>query len=163
MLDIVLMDNNAISEACRVNGWGALVGKFRLETVEAVAIEAYTGHQHRPTIDPRDFRAQVTVNGVALAEQAAVMLKAAGIALDEGERDLWAHAITRNDRWILCGPDRASIRFAVKLGLRDRLVSLESLFDTAGFRPRKPLREAYTKKWLDSVAGQYVVEEGLRR
>lgn len=161
--DAVLMDNNAISEACRVYGWNALVGRYRLETVEAIAVEAFTGYQHRPTIDPREFKAQVAVHNVPLGDQAAIALRATGIALDEGERDLWAHAVGRQDSWILCGPDRASIRFAVRLGLRDRLVSLEALFDQAGFRPRNPLKEAYTKKWLDTVAGQYVVEEGVRR
>src|SRR5690606_7285754 len=95
--DAVLMDNNAISEACRVGGWNALVGRYQLETVQAVATEAYTGYQHRPTIDPREFKEQVTVHPVPLADQSAIMLKASGIALDEGERDLWALAVGRSD------------------------------------------------------------------
>ena len=42
-------------------------------------------------------------------------------------QSLWAHARKRDDAWILCGPDRASLRCGVRLGFRERLVSLERL------------------------------------
>ena len=54
-------------------------------------------------------------------------VQAPDIVLDPGERALWAHALTRNDDWILCGPDKASLRFGVRLGFRERLVALEAL------------------------------------
>ena len=47
--------------------------------------------------------------------------------LDPGEKSLWAHAITRNDAWMMCGPDKASLLTGVRLGFRNRLVALEKL------------------------------------
>ena len=38
----------------------------------------------------------------------------------------------RHDAWILCGPDRASLRCGVRLGFRERLVSLERFLDDVG-------------------------------
>ena len=47
--------------------------------------------------------------------------------LDAGERELWAHAISREDAWLLCGPDAASLRVGIRLGFRERLTALEAL------------------------------------
>ena len=62
-------------------------------------------------------------------------VSAPDIALDLGERCLWAHALTRADAWVLCGPDKASLRFGVRLGFRERLVALEGLLEAIGYRP----------------------------
>jgi hypothetical protein len=85
------------------------------------------------------------------------------IALDVGERSLWAHALTRSDAWILCGPDKASMRFGVRLGLKDRLIALEALLGDAGHRPKEALKLAYTTKWLEKVLGELFISEGLGR
>ena len=42
--------------------------------------------------------------------------------LDGGEKALWAHVLARPNAWLLCGPDKASLRIGVRLNLRDRLV-----------------------------------------
>ena len=55
---------------------------------------------------------------------------------EQGEACLWAHALRRGDDWILCSPDRASLRGGVRLGFRERLVSLEGLLDDVGHRAR---------------------------
>ena len=68
-------------------------------------------------------------------------------SLDIGERSLWAHALTRGDVWVLCGPDKTSLRLGVRLGLRDRLVALETLLSDLGFRPKVSLRRNFTAKW----------------
>ena len=84
------------------------------------------------------------------ADTAAVLLRDPLAAnLDLGERSLWAHALTRADAWVLCGPDKASLRFGVRLGFRDRLVALEGLFKDAGHKPGAALKENYTSSgWI---------------
>jgi hypothetical protein len=78
--------------------------------------------------------------------------------LDAGEQMLWAHALTRTDTWVLCGPDKASLRVGIRLGHRDRLVSLERLLKDAGFN-LKNLREAYTQRWLEQALSQLALLE----
>ena len=97
------------------------------------------------------------------AERAVVAIRAPDIALDVGERSLWAHALTRSDAWVLCGPDKASMRFGVRLGLKDRLIALESLLADAGHRPKEALKLAYTTKWLEKVLGELFISEGFGR
>jgi hypothetical protein len=97
------------------------------------------------------------------AQRAVVAVRAPDIALDVGERSLWAHALTRTDAWVLCGPDKASMRFGVRLGLKDRLIALESLLADAGHRPKEDLKLAYTTKWLEKVLGELFISEGLGR
>ena len=65
--------------------------------------------------------------------------------------------------WILCGPDRASLRFGIRLGYRDRLVALERLLSDVGHRPRQALRPAYTTRWLDTALAELSLLEGGRR
>jgi hypothetical protein len=150
----VLIDANAIIEAHRKGCWAALCGRFRVETVEQCFVETQTGFQKRrqeELIDPAALRAQLAaVHQVSKVELARVDLLG-GPLLDEGEKALWAHAIARNDAWVLCGPDRASMRFGFELGFRDRLVSLGGMLNDIGHRPRVPLGAQYEKAWLDRL------------
>lgn len=82
-----------------------------------------------------------------------------GIALDRGEEWLWAHALGRDDSWLLCGPDKASLRCGVRLGFRERLVALEELLERVGHRPRTALKQHYTRKWLNVALTELVLEE----
>src|SRR5690349_12999647 len=128
--DPVLLDNCAISACVEAGCWAALVGRYSLETVEEVASEAATGAQHREIIDPQFFRQQVTVHDVSRTERLDKQTDYADLAaLDAGERDLWVHALGRDNAWVLCGPDTASIRFGVRAGHGDRLISLEELLE----------------------------------
>ena len=154
-----LFDTNAILEACRVCAFRALTAQYAVETVEDCAVETQTGWQrrnHDRRIDVHELRAVLAavhpVDDRQLAELAVQKeAKAPGIALDSGETALWAHALGRNDNWAFCGPDKASMRAGILLGYRERLVSLERLFEEIGFRPRTPLKRAYTKRWLDKA------------
>jgi hypothetical protein len=105
------------------------------------------------------------VQEVTPAHLAAAIVRDEGISfLDVGERSLWAHALTRTDAWVLCGPDRASLRFGVRLGFRDRLVALERLLNDVGHRPREALRAAYTIRWLNAALAEMVLlERGRHR
>lgn len=155
---IVLVDNCAISACADVGGWKALVHRYQVETVEEVASEAGTGYKHREIIDPTEFRAEVTIHPVTRAERLECQTEHEGLGvLDEGERDLWVHALGRSDGWILCGPDAASMRFGVRAGLSARLISLEELLEKIG-HPAKGLAQHHTKKWLREKISAYAVE-----
>jgi hypothetical protein len=163
----VLVDTNAILECFRVGAWRALSSGYRVETVEDCITETQTGFQRRrpeQQIDGIGLRATlVAVRQVTDLERAVVAVSAPDIALDVGEKSLWAHALTRSDTWVLCGPDKASLRFGVRLGFRERLVALEWLLATAGYRPKEALKLNYTAKWLEQTLGELVVLEGLGR
>ena len=95
----------------------------------------------------------------ARLRRAELALRKGNIALDEGEDALWSHALGRSGPWVLCGPDRASLRCGVRLGYRERLVSLEELLDHVGYRPTAELRRPYTKRWQDEVVRLMYLEE----
>lgn len=163
----VLVDTNAIIECFRVGCWRALSSGYSVETVEDCVIETQTGFQRRrpeQQIDDANLQATLaTIHSVTDAQRAVVAVRAPDIALDVGERSLWAHALTRSDAWVLCGPDKASLRLGVRLGFRERLVALEWLLEGVGHRPRENLKPAYTKKWLERVLSELIVSEGLAR
>lgn len=163
----VLIDTNAILECWRVGAWRALAGGYRVETVEECVIETQTGYQRRrpeQQIPISELRPSLAVvHQVSKLQMATAIVRDQGISLlDIGERTLWAHALTRSDAWVLCGPDKASLRFGVRLGFRSRLAALEGLLNAAGFRPREALRPAYTTKWSDATLSELVISEGLK-
>ncbi|MDP2130698.1 MAG: hypothetical protein U0975_01740 [Erythrobacter sp.] len=136
---------------------GAYQGQ--LETVDEIKKEA--GTYFRRFADSVELMAgleRMKVHSVTKSQKSAVETRISGTVLDAGERDLWAHAIKRRDTWILCGPDKASLTAAVKLGLRGRLISLEQLLKEAGLST-KGLPEHQTKAWLDRTVSQIVIEQ----
>ena len=161
--DSVLVDTNTIIEAHRTFAWAALVGGWRVETVEDCVMETQTGFQRRrpeQTIAADKLRASLAaVHAVTDRERAELALRVQDIALDMGEESLWAHALGRVDRWVLCGPDKASLRCGVRLGFREQLVSLQELLNGVGHRTRIALKRHYTRKWLDGTLGEFVLAE----
>ena len=161
----VLVDTNIIIEAHRVHSWSALAGGYRVETVAECVAETQAGAQHRrPERQIEEgglLRSLGAVHSVSNPERAELALRKQDIALDVGEESLWAHALSRGDAWILCGPDRASLRCGIRLGFRERLVSLERLLSEAGHRPRISLRPAYTRQWLQATLGELVLAEAF--
>jgi len=143
----------------------ALSGGYAVETVEDCVTETQTGFQRRrpeQQIEVTELRASLAaVHEVADQELAQMAVLASNIALDTGDRSLWAHALARIDGWVLCGPDKASLRFGVRLGYRDHLVALERLLDEAGYRSKEPLKPAYTTKWLERTLGELFLSEGM--
>jgi hypothetical protein len=154
----VLLDTNVIIECWRAGAWRALAGGYRLETVEACETETQTGFQRRrpeqqinAILLRNSFRA---IHVVSQAERAQAVVREPQIAfLDEGEQALWAHALTRTDGWLLCGPDKASLSVGIRLGFRERLVSLERLLVDVGHGARG-LRVPYTRAWLDRTLAE---------
>jgi hypothetical protein len=126
-------------------------------------IETQTGWQRRrreQEIDQALLVKSLKVHHPGMKELAVPAVQAPGIALDPGELALWAHALTRNDDWILCGPDKASLRFGVRLRFRDRLEPLEKLLNDVGFRPTKvALYPNYTAAWHARALNEMVLSE----
>lgn len=157
--DVVLVDTNVIIEGHLRSCWNALTGAYRVETVETCVVEAMTGRHDWNGTKPTEaglrgsFSAIYAVSRVGLAQ---VML-GGGSQLDEGERHLWAHALVRDDAWILCGPDRASMRFGYEQKQRDRLVSLGALLQTINYTSKAPLRPHFEQIWLDDVIRKLVL------
>ena len=161
----VLVDTNVILEAHRTGSWRALAGGYRVETVEDCVIETQTGFQRRHPerqIDEKVLRASLgAVYSVGNRERAELAVRIHDIVLDLGEASLWAHALSRTDAWVLCGPDKASLRCGVRLGFREQLVSLEGLLGDAGHRTRTTLHAAYTSRWHERMVGEFVLAEGI--
>ncbi len=151
----VLVDTNVIFESDRTGSWRALVGGHQVETVEDCVTETQTGFQRREPerlIDVNQLRASLAcVHQVSDRQRGELTVLIQGIALDRGEESLWAHALVREDMWYLCGPDRASLRCGVRLGFRERMVSLEQLLDDVGYHRKIALKTHYTKKWLEKA------------
>ncbi len=158
--DIVLVDTTLLIEAHRTGCLAALAVGYRLQTVEECVIETQNGATTRAVVQQIDetlLRSQLdAVHAVTDSDRARVAA-VGGPIIDDGERDLWAHALGRTDTWIVCGPDRASMRFGVRAKQRDRLVALEPLLKGIGHTPKEALREHYRQAWLDEVVNKAVL------
>jgi hypothetical protein len=164
----VLVDTNVILECWRTGAWRALTGGYAVETVEDCVTETQTGFQRRRAelaVNAGDLRASLAVppHAVTAVQLATTAIEAPDIALDVGERALWGHTLGRGDAWVLCGPDRASLRFGVRLGFRERIVALESLLADVGYGRTGELKTPYTRQWLDRALGEIVVHEQGKR
>ncbi|HYH78377.1 MAG TPA: hypothetical protein VEX86_01225 [Longimicrobium sp.] len=147
------MDTNVIIEAVRTGCWPALTSHLRVETVDTCRDEARAGNPARPGyvhVTAEHLARLHRVHPVTAVERASLVLAYDGAdGMDDGERDLFAHAHARDDdTWVLCSPDKASVRAAVTLGWGDRLRSLGSLAALAGSRPRIPLKPHFEEAWL---------------
>ena len=162
----VLVDTNVIIESHRIGAWQALAGGYRIETVEDCVTETQTGFQLRraeQSIALGELRASLArEHRVGNRERAELLIRIEEIALDRGEESLWAHALGRDDGWFLCGPDRASLRCGVRLGLRDRIVSLAALLEGVGHRPKMMPKRHYTRQWQERVLVEFVLAETER-
>jgi hypothetical protein len=158
---VVLVDTNVIIAAHRAACWNALAGYFSVQTVEECVKETQTGYQNRSPEESIDraslMKALKHVAPVSQLEKAHLMLRCADIgALDPGERDLLAHAVARTDTWLLCGPDKATIRAAHEMGLIDQIVSLERLVEAAGVGAKQIARlpANFREAWLSGCRNE---------
>lgn len=163
---IILVDTNVILETKRTKTWNAFSSRYSLETVEKCVEETQTGMQNR---NPQQWIGEISlrkdlsaVHAVSENQRANARLLNSSIErLDEGESDLWAHALSRTDDWVLCGPDVASMRLGVLLGHHDRLVALEEKLNVIGLRsPRIPLNQWFTSRWHRKQIGTLLAEVG---
>lgn len=148
-----LFDTNAIIEAVRTRTWAAICGGLVVETVEECADECRRGDQVESdyvVVSESDLHRLHAVHVPTADQIAAVLGYRQAAALDDGERDLMAHALSRVEPpgWLVCSPDLASIRFAVDAGCGDKLTSLEEIVHEIGGRPTHPLRRHFSARWL---------------
>lgn len=163
---VLLVDTNVIIEAVRTNCWNALTGGRRVETVEECRDEALRGDSVRPDyveVSPADLDRMAAVHPVTDIERATLAITYEGAeAMDNGERDLFAHALRRlkkgDEMWVLSSPDKSSVRAAVHLGWADRLHSLDAIISLLGTKPKPPLEQHYTDKWLSRHRTEYLLQ-----
>lgn len=148
----ILVDTNVIIEAHRCGVWNPISKAYQLDTVEKCVEETQTGFQNRrpeETIDQKTLQSSLRhmgkVDDVARAELIVRLNDSAN--LDDGERDLLAHALTRIDDLFLASPDLAAIRAIMQLGWGDRLVSLEEMVIPLSIKLTNPLRRNFTAAW----------------
>lgn len=135
----VLVDTNVIIEAVRAGCWNVLTGGLVVETVEECREETRRGAGRKGYVEVSEahlgrLRAVHPVDDVQRAT--LLLASATAPALDPGEMDLLAHALSRSRQgdevWVLCSPDRASVRTMVELELHDQLRSLQELLSAVG-------------------------------
>ena len=158
----VLVDANVIIEAHRTRTWPALVGGYQLVTVEAVVEETQTGFQLRNSEEQIDLdklrRSLDAIHAPSDRDHLAFTTTYWDAYLDNGEESLWTHALERTDDWILCGPDKASLRLGCRLGFRVRLVSMERLLRDVGTKAVQNLRDQYTQSWHERFLTTIVLQ-----
>lgn len=159
--DLILIDTCVIIEAQRTKTWRALHNGFKLETVETCIIEAQTGRANRlnPLVSDAELRKGFhNIHDVSLLERAeyAASFDGEWPELDPGELDLWIHAMQRTDAWLLCGPDRASMKFGCILGHNDNLVSLESALSLLKIGTGN-LKNHYQDRWLSDLKTNFIL------
>ena len=150
--DRVLMDSNAIIEAHRLRCWPNLLAFFSIETVDMCARECASGgsqlRRDYVPVDTQALRKNSVVHVVNDAMRMELILKEPSAAdIDDGEKDLLAFAMTLpKNVFLICSPDKACMKVAAKMGLLDRLISLQSLAERVG-RGNLKFKLNYTEKW----------------
>jgi hypothetical protein len=111
-------------------------------------------------VSEKELGRLASVHAVDREVRAALKLDyEAADGLDAGEHDLLAHAHgLSDDGWVVCSPDKASIRAASALGSGDQLCSLEELVWRVGARPRLPLRAHFRTDWLVRFRAKVLLE-----
>ncbi len=150
---VYLFDTNAIIEAVRTGIWAAVAGGLSVETVEECQEECRRGDMLSSgyvAVEQADLDRLRTVHVPSDPEIAAVIVMDHAEGLHNGERDLFAHALHRlqSDDWLVCSPDKASVRFAVAVGYGDQIISLEEAVRRVGARVPSDLRDHFTERWL---------------
>jgi hypothetical protein len=164
---VVLVDTNIIIEAVRTGCWNALTAHFSMQTVEKCCEEARTGEAHRRgyvEVSEKILREDIRAYPVSTTELAQLDLRdAEAFRLDDGERQLWAHALGRSDAWIASCCDQAAVNVAVRLGWEDRLVSLEELVTAVGARHAvRELKQQFASSRLSAWRTAALLKRGLK-
>jgi hypothetical protein len=149
---LVLVDTVAIKAAHELGCWNALRKAYQLETVEKCLEEVTRADSQGRQLVARsvaELKTEMRIHIVTEIQRAALLMTGGRRPdLDEGERDLLAHALSLGRKaWWLCGPDKATLKTLHKLNLLERMVSLESMGREVGHR-FSDLEEQYTEAWL---------------
>lgn len=158
----VYLDTCVILAAHRAGCWRALAPRFSLHTTQVCRAELTQGNPKDPhyiAVDMQAFDQTVTIHLTTTELAATAALQTSVLFdIDAGERDLLAWGIAQPDALLLTTGDRAAILAACRLGLQDKLISLEELARDAGLH--KPLPKQFTKAWLSEVRTKFLMEAG---
>lgn len=159
----VLLDTMIIIEAHGAGCWRALLGHYRLDTVQKCMEECASGDQMRRAyvpIDVHELQVDISPKPVAPKDLVKFTLQYQGaMDLDEGERELMAYALTlESGSYFICSSDRACLRAGFTLGMKDLFVSLEELIDGTGERIQ--LKRHFTKSWFQQARTDLLLEKG---
>jgi hypothetical protein len=143
----ILVDACVILPAVHVKEWNRICGFFDVETVEQVIKETQRGEVNRRgyvKVDETELRKSLkAVHSVQEEDRGALAEKFQELGLepvDDGERDLFAHILCKEelspDVLLLTTADRSAARAACVLGWGDSLISLESLLRQSGASTR---------------------------
>jgi hypothetical protein len=159
---LILVDTNIIIEAVRTECWSGLRGYYQLVTVEKCREEAQSGIARTPgyvLVEDTHLSSGIQIMAVTDADRVLLVTSCTEAAvLDDGERDLWAHAYSMGDDWGAACADQAAVRVATQLGWGDRLESLEELVRAAGIRTRLPLKNHYTRRMLSVWRTKFMLD-----
>jgi hypothetical protein len=160
---LVLVDTVAIKAAHALGCWNALRQAYQLETVETCLDEVTRVDSKGCQLVARkaaELRAEMRIHPVNDTLRAQLLLTAGRRPdLDDGERDLLAHALTLGPKaWWLCGPDKATLKTLHRLNLLERMVSLESMGREVGHR-FGDLEVQYTEAWLKAKRTKLLLGE----
>ena len=145
-----------------MGAWRELTGNYQVETVAECRQEALTKPARRAAVRIEAAAldaARIAVHAVSRRQRAVLKLRASDDDLHPGERALWAYLLSANGKWLMCGPDKASMRCGARLGFADRIVSLQRLLDDIGCRPKAQLHPQYTEKWQQRVLADFALEK----
>ncbi|HEV3048911.1 MAG TPA: hypothetical protein VGX50_01300 [Longimicrobium sp.] len=162
---VVLVDTNVVMEAVRTRCWNAVSGGLCVETVEECRDEALRGDRGRPGYVPvsaQDLARIRAVHPVSAVERVTfAMAYADAENMDAGERDLFAHALSRVGRgdavWVVCSADKACVRAAVALGWHERMFSLGALAAAVGANPHPALLAQHEERWLSQIRTTFLL------
>lgn len=159
---LILLDTNIIIEAVRIGCWNGLRGHYELVTVEKCREEAQSGFGRKPgyvVVEDHHLNTGIQIITVTDTDRALLFTECSeAMVLDEGEKDLWAHAYSRTDDWDAACADQAAVRVAAQLEWGDRLISLEELVKSAGIRPKKQLKDHYTTRVLSIWRTKFMLD-----
>ena len=160
---LVLVDTVAIKAAHVLGCWNALRKAYQLESVEKCLDEVTRVDRVGRQLVMRkasEIRAEIGIHAVSDAQRATLLLTGGPRPdLDEGERDLLAHALSLGRKaWWLCGPDKATLKMLYRLNLLERMVSLERMGREVGHR-FAALEEQYTEAWLKAKRTKLLLGE----
>lgn len=146
----ILIDTNAILEAHRTNTWKCITRDWSIETCETCIEESLRRPMKQSYIPVsgeslrEGIRTRHDVNDLERTQLALDYPNSA--VLDKGERDLMTLLLSKKDTFSICSPDKTAMRFAIEVGLGERLICFESLLKKCG-KPAFTLREQYTLDW----------------
>ena len=159
---MILLDTNIIIEAVRTGCWNGLRGHHELVTVEKCREEARSGAARKPgyvVVEDHHLNTGIQIVSVTDTDRAHLFVECSeAMGLDQGEKDLWAHAYSRADDWSAACADQAAVRVAMQLGWGDRLISLEELVRSAGARTKKELKTHYTTRVLSNWRTRFMLD-----